>query len=152
MHLIYIDTDREPEIPDRMRLWGSGTEHRPMGYVELEKRADGKLYANDGEINLYVFNPNDAGKSLTGHEVRRAFASYRVLNACILDALLKHQDLVPEEWKLAMVFFWGTILKGINDHLFVEALVFKDGRFVRITMPLDCKWITRFPAALLQPA
>lgn len=45
------------------------------------------------------------------------------LNANVLDYLLAHPELIPEDWNGKSVFFWGTIYRRLYDgRLFVRYL------------------------------
>ncbi|MCX6795836.1 MAG: hypothetical protein NT165_03895 [Candidatus Falkowbacteria bacterium] len=45
-----------------------------------------------------------------------------LLNACVLDYLLTHQNLIPESWRSLEVIFWGTIYEDGNKNQFVRSL------------------------------
>ena len=51
---IVINADLNPNVPSGLYLTGEGTEHRKMGTIVLEKREDGKLYANGVEVVRYL--------------------------------------------------------------------------------------------------
>jgi hypothetical protein len=50
-------------------------------------------------------------KPITGDALRRKFAPLRLPNANILDYLLAHPTLIPDDWSDKKVFFWGTIYR-----------------------------------------
>ncbi len=87
-----------------------GTEHRQMGTIILEKRDDGKLYANSGKVVRHCEPEQNNVRSIKGYELREKLKDIQVLNACIADALLANPELIPDEWKSGYTYFWGTIL------------------------------------------
>ncbi|PIZ99774.1 MAG: hypothetical protein COX77_00545 [Candidatus Komeilibacteria bacterium CG_4_10_14_0_2_um_filter_37_10] len=61
--------------------------------------------------------------SIEGNDLRKEIVSPLVLNANVLDWLLDHPELIPEEWKRKYIFFWGTIYRGSDDNLYVRYLI-----------------------------
>jgi hypothetical protein len=58
------------------------------------------------------------------------------LNACALQYLLKHQDLIPEEWNYKLIYFWGTIYKRLgNQHVLCLC------RDAGGSWDWDCSWL-----------
>ena len=117
---IIVDCDADPEVPSGLYLTGEGTEHRKMGQITLEKRADGKLYANGKEVVRYLSKKQQGGNHIQGHKLRKELKDKQVLNACIPDALLANPHLIPEEWKSGLTYFWGTIFRRADGDLYVE--------------------------------
>ncbi len=119
-------TSVDGNLPPRMSpalCWIEGRgEHRRIGKVLLEKRTDGKLYANGVEVIRYLLPYQRSRKTIRGHELRKRLKSKQVLNACILDTLLKYPELIPEDWKKGRTYFWGTIFQGPRRLLCVEYL------------------------------
>jgi hypothetical protein len=62
--------------------------------------------------------------------LRKELAHQPTLNANVLDYLLKNQTLIPEEWKIWRVSFWGTIYGGLDDDLCVRCLGWYGGRWL----------------------
>lgn len=146
---ITIDGDLNPRIPSGFYLTGEGTEHRKMGKVTLEKRADGKLYANGVEVVSYLSPKQKDGRYIQGHKLRKELKDKQVLNACILDALLANPQLIPDEWKTGYTYFWGTIFRDAGGSLYVEYLYWNGGRWYWICDWLDYGWSDDSPAASL---
>lgn len=146
---ITIDTDRDPKIPSGLYLAGEGTEHRKMGKMKLEKRMDGKLYANDKEVIRHLSPNQQNGKNMKGHALRNELKDKQVLNACILDALLANPQLIPDEWKNGRTYFWGTIFRDADGSLCVEYLFWDDDRWNWYCHWLDNDWNDGEPAASL---
>ena len=101
---ITVDGDLNPIIPSNLYLTGEGTEHRKIGKVTLEKLANGKLYANGAEVVRYLSPNQKDGNAIQGHKLRKELKNKQLLNACIMDALLANQQLIPEEWKSGFTY------------------------------------------------
>jgi hypothetical protein len=71
-----------------------------------------------------------------GNKLRKELASKLVLNANVLDYLLAHTELIPEEWKGKYVFFWGTIYLYSGGRLYVRCLYWRGDRW-----NWDCFWL-----------
>ena len=114
---IVIDGDLNPNVPSGLYLTGDGTEHRKMGKITLEKREDGKLYANGVEVVRYLSPNQQNGKSIQGHKLRKELKDVQVLNACIMDALLANPQLILDEWKTGYTYFLGTTFRDAGGDL-----------------------------------
>lgn len=101
-----VDCDVMPEILFRK----DKDEHRKMGKMLLEKR-NGKLYANGREVIRHLLENQQERK---GYKSYQEMSQKTVLNLCILDYLLKHPELIPEEWKKGETYFLGTIFRDSN--------------------------------------
>jgi hypothetical protein len=98
-----VDCDANPETEWKIR------EHRKLGQLTLNNR-DGKLYANGVEVVLYLSTRQEKGESVLWSELSKELKGKPVLNACVSDYLLKHQELIPESWNGRM-YFWGSIFR-----------------------------------------
>ena len=58
------------------------------------------------------------------------------LSAKVLDYLLEHPELIPEEWKEKCVFFWGTIYRYTDDRLYVRYLCWFGSQW-----GWSCRWL-----------
>ncbi len=145
---IVINADLDPTIPSGLCLTGKGTEHRKMGQVTLEKRPDGKLYANGTEVVRHRV-PGQMNGTIQGHKLRKELEGVQVLNACIMDTLIANPGLIPDEWKTGYTYFWGTIFRSAGGNLFVEYLYWNDSRWVWDDRWLDNGWGGQRPAAAL---
>ncbi len=146
---ISVDCDVYPIIPFYLRLVGKEAEHRKMGKVMLEKRTDGNLYVDGVEVCRY-FSPNQKdGRHIQGHELRKELRNKRVLNACVLDAIFRNQQMIPDDWKTGLTYFWGTIFCNPEDHLCVECLYWYFGRWRWRYRSLEECWYYNSPAAVL---
>lgn len=102
---VVVDCDIYPKLPSTLFFTGEGTEHRRMGLVTLEKRADGKLYVNDREVVRCKPRKQLRGNWFLGRRLRK---DVQALNACIMDALLANPQLIPDAW-VGCTYFLGTI-------------------------------------------
>ena len=151
---IVVDSDLDPNIPSGLYLTGKRTEHRKMGKVILEKRPDGKLYANGKEVVRYLPPKQQNGKTIGGHKLRKELKDKQVLNACILDALFANPQLIPDGWKNGYTYFWGTIFSSedgslCDGSLCVKCLCWSDGGWYWDYLWLDRGWLGSGPAASL---
>jgi len=146
---LVVDCDARPRIPSGLSLEGEGTEHRTMGKITLEKRADGKLYANGREVVRYLSPNQQNSKVIQGHKLREELKGKRILNACILDALLANPELIPDDWKNGVTYFWGTIFRDADGDLYVEDLDWDGGGWYWGYDGLGNVWNADEPAACL---
>ena len=114
-----IDCDADPFVPS--------------GWTVESHNKGGQLAFNPTKVKLHLF-PNQQGrKCVEGNKLRKELASEPVLNANVLDYLLKNPRLIPEEWKkdasgnAICIFFWGTIYCDSSGGLCVRYLYW-DGR------------------------
>lgn len=129
-----IDCDADSFVPENWK-------------VESHKKC-GQLEWNPESISLYLSAGQKDGKCIEGNKLREELASKPVLNANVLDYLLAHPELIPEEWKGKYVFFWGTIYRGPDGDLDVRDLYWGGGGWY-----WDYRWLgpgfgDDFPAAL----
>jgi len=139
-----VDCDAMPEI---LSDWQK-EEHRKMGKMKLEKR-DGKLYANGQEVIRYLSENQKKGKAIAGYKLRQKLAGKIILNACILDYLRKHPELIPEEWKNGRTYFWGTIFRHSVGNLCVAYLYWFGSSWKWDYDWLDNDWFGSEPATCL---
>ena len=152
---ITINADLDPSVPSGLYLTGEGAEHRKMGTILLEKRENGKLYANGKEVVLDLSPNQQNGKTIKGHKLRKELKNKQVLNACIMDALRANPQLIPEDWKqdeqgrTRYIYFWGTIFRGADGDLYVEYLCWRGGQWYWNYDWLVYDWDDQYPAASL---
>lgn len=115
----------------------------------------------DYHNNMKSFNPKD----LTLHlepEQKEGSGVYpkgtvlakrlkeRACNASVLDHLIEHPELWPEEWKGKYVYFWGTIFRDpSNGFLYVRYGYWDGGEVVSNYRWLGNGWGSSRPAASL---
>ncbi|MFH0912430.1 MAG: hypothetical protein V1807_02095 [Patescibacteria group bacterium] len=88
------------------------------GWTVEEHREGDQLEWDPNKIQLYqsgqIYN--------NAREFYKGLVGKAVLNACVLDYLLAHPEIIPEEWKGKHIFFWGTVYKLPNCELCVRYL------------------------------
>ena len=102
-----INCDADPFVPDDWKV----EEHTKGGQFEW----------NTDNVELYLSDEQKKGP-IKGNELRKLLKDKPVLNANILDYLLAHSELIPEEWKGKAIFFWGTIYRNSDGDLCVRYL------------------------------
>jgi hypothetical protein len=138
-HGITVDTDVFLE-PPHLALRGAGTEHVMSGPILLEKLGD-KLYANDSEVVRHLSLLQKSGTMVCGHLLRKELKGMQVLNACVLEALLAHPELIPDGWKVGRTYFWGTVLMNGDVKLAVAYLVWEEkAGWIKYYDLLDSSW------------
>jgi hypothetical protein len=102
-----IDCDADPYVP--------------AGW-KAEHQREGQFKWAPSHVQLYLSEPQKKGTRIGSNKLRKELNGKPVLNANVLDYLLAHQDLIPEEWKRKYVFFWGTVYRDQYDQLCVRGL------------------------------
>lgn len=100
----------------------------PEGWEVEEHIKGGQFQWNPNGIKLYLSKKQQNG-SIEGNKLRKELANEPVLNANILDYLLAHPELIPEEWKGKYIFFWGTIYRYSDGRLCVRCLYWSGDRW-----------------------
>lgn len=78
----------------------------------------GKFIWGPSRVSLYLSERQKSGP-YAGWQLEDELKDKPVLNANVLDYLLAHPDLIPEDWKGKRVYFWGTIyqVEGFGRHV-----------------------------------
>lgn len=93
----------------------------PSGWSVEEHKKSGLFKFDPAKISFYLSKKQKKG-SIGGHDLRKDLADKPVMNANVLDYLLPHPELIPEEWKGKYIFFWGTIYRYSDGRLRVRSL------------------------------
>lgn len=115
-----IDLDKDPLIPSDH--W-TVEEHKKGGKMEWEPEKL-ELFLTEKQKTEYI----------GGHVLRKELGE-NVMNANVLDFLLKNPELIPESWKknskgdINFIYFWGTVYRDSDDGLCVRSLCFSGGRW-----------------------
>jgi hypothetical protein len=118
----------------------------PNGWT-VEEHRKGGLWKWNPRISLYLSKKQKKG-SIGGHDLRKELSGQPVLNANVLDYLFAHPELIPEEWKGKLVFFWGTIYRNSDGYLYVRCLGWDGSRWRWGHYWLGGGFGSRNPAAL----
>lgn len=95
----------------------------PKGWKVEEHIKGGQFEWDPTKVDLYL-SEKQRGGSIEGNKLRQELRGRSVLNANVLDYLLAHPNLIPEEWKGKYVFFWGTIYRYSAGDSYVRYLCF----------------------------
>jgi hypothetical protein len=135
-----IDLDADPFVPNNWKV---------------EKHQQGGSFKWDPAQVQFHLSPNQQnGKVIEGNKLRKELEGKSVFNANLLDYLLAHPNLIPEEWKqdeqgrTRYIFFWGTIYRYSDGNLCVRYLYWHVGRWQWGCSWLDDGWDDQRPAAL----
>lgn len=97
----------------------------PSGW-SVEKHTPGGQWPWDpSKIILYLSKKQKKSGTIEGNKLRQELEKLEgmlTLNANVLDYLLAHPEIIPEEWKGKAVFFWGTIYRHSDGYLIVRCL------------------------------
>lgn len=135
-----IDCDADPFVPDGWRV----EEHQRRGQFKFDPKA----------VRFHLSEPQRRERPIEGNKLRKELANEPVLNANVLDYLLAHPEIIPENWKkdekgrTRYIFFWGTIYRDADGDLCVRHLFWLDGRWHRDYFWLSGAWGVGNPAAL----
>jgi hypothetical protein len=129
-----IDCDSLPSIPDHCCI----EEHQKGGSFQWDP----------AQVALYLSSRQSRNKKVKGHNLQKDLSGRPLMNACILDFLLLHRELIPEDWKGKRVYFWGTKYRDDNGELFVRAL-WLGSPIPELSKSLRFDWGILEPAALL---
>lgn len=131
-----INTSADPFLPSG---WQGVEEHRrEMGQMEWDPT----------KVSLYLSFRQQGGRVIGGHDLRQELRGQPVLNACVLDFLLAHPELIPEEWKGRYIYFWGTIYRYSDVSLCVRFLCWDGLRWGWRYYWLGSDWDDDYPAAV----
>lgn len=83
------------------------------------------------QVGLFLSDDQKNRNAILGYKLLEELEGKSVLNACVLDWLLDHQEFIPKEWKKDSIFFWGTIWLDKDDVPHVQGLVWSDTKWVR---------------------
>ncbi len=135
-----IDLDADPFVPD--------------GWKVEEHQKGGAFKWNPAEVKLHLDSGQKNGKRIEGDKLRKRLKGMPVLNANVLDYLLKNPQLIPEDWKkdekgnIHYIFFWGTIYRYSVGRLCARCLCWSDGGWRWDARRLDLDWYGDDPAAV----
>jgi hypothetical protein len=117
-----IDLDANPLIPYN-------------GWEVNSHKKGGKFVWNPTKVHLFLSERQKEGESVEGNKLMIELEKHQVFNANLLDYLLEHPNLIPEEWKVNSegqtnyIFFWGTIYRDSDGDLCVRSLCFDGGHW-----------------------
>jgi len=138
-----IDCDANPFNP-----WAND------GFTIEEHQKGGQWKFDPKQVEFFLSSDQKDGRVIKGNKLRKELAKKSVFNANVLDYLLAHPELIPDEWKTdgngntRYIFFWGTVYRDRDGILFVRYLYWDDGRWDWSYDWLDNDWDGNYPAAV----
>lgn len=121
----------------------------PSGWKVESHQKSGRFTWDPTKVELHLSPNQQDGKVITGTKLQKELSGMPVLNANILDYLLAHPELIPEDWKGKYVNFWGTIYRDSDGDLSVRYLFWNDGQWDWDYIWLVDDWYDLHPAALV---
>ncbi|HAU66637.1 MAG: hypothetical protein UT30_C0011G0036 [Candidatus Uhrbacteria bacterium GW2011_GWF2_39_13] len=105
-------------------------EWKQRGWKIESHEGHGILELDPSKLGLHFSPSHNNGKRIKGNKLLTELQSEKisVLNACVLDYLLAHPEIIPEDWKInengnnLFTSFLGTIYRGSNNNLYVRYL------------------------------
>jgi hypothetical protein len=122
------------------------------GVVIEEHQKGGQFKWDASQVAFHLADSQKNG--IQGHKLRKELQGKPVLNANLLDYLLAHPELIPEDWKkdengnTRYIFFWGTVYRNRVGNLFVRYLYWLGDRWDWSYRWLGSDWSGRSPVAL----
>ncbi|MFH1226099.1 MAG: hypothetical protein V1684_02370 [bacterium] len=130
-----IDCDADPFIP--------------KGWTLEEHKKGGQFQFDPTKIELFLSQKQQKGEVIEGNKLREELMGKPVLNANVLEYLLVHPELIPEEWKGKWIYFWGTIYRNSGGNLCVRCLRWRGSQWFWHDDWLGYGWDGVEPAAVL---
>lgn len=148
-HLINLAGDCMPKVWKDQGGWSIRPEDQIKGVMKT-----GVLEITDlvKQIVLHLSPNQKDGKVIEGNKLRAELETDKVpvLNACVLDYLLLHPELIPEEWKtVGAIYFWGTVYRRPGGSLYVRCLCWGGSAWYWDGYWLGNDWNGQRPAATL---
>jgi hypothetical protein len=122
------------------------------GVVIDEHQKSGQWKFDPEQVKFHLADGQKNG--IQGHKLRKELQGKPVFNANLLDYLLAHPELIPEDWKkdengnTRYIFFWGTIYRLRDGDLYVRYLYWDGVRWRWSNFWLGHDWHGFRPAAL----
>lgn len=149
-NVIYVNLDAPPKLPfDGAEV----KENAGGGWVKVERRKTG-LYVNGKKIVLHLDEGQKDGKVMVGTKLKEALTGKSVEHPNILDALMEHTHLIPDDWKqdgqgrTIYIFFWAVVFRHRGGFLYVRCLYWDFGAWQTDCGWLGSGWDGRNPAAV----
>jgi len=129
---LIINLDVDPYLPDGWKI----EQHLKQGQLKL----------NSEEIYIYL-SEKSTNAVIQGRFLEKESIGRNGLNANVLDYLLDHTELIPQEsLKGRDVYFWGTIYRNHENYLFVRVLARYGKRWIWRGEFIAKDWSMEVPA------
>lgn len=125
----------------------------PRGLEVHNHIKGGQLEWNPQKVMLYLPEKQKTGWVI-GFKIYDEIMRQPVLNANVLDYLLQHTELIPEEWEEKEIHFWGTIYRTSPSSIDLIKVRFlyrnwKDGKWYSYYSQIPAgQFCKRHPAAV----
>ncbi len=136
-NLIWVNLDAPPKLPfDGAEV----KENAGGGWVKVERRKTG-LFVDGKKIILHLDEGQKDGKVMVGTKLAEALTGKSVEHPNVLDALMEHPHLIPDEFKqdgqgrTIYIFFWAVKFRDRDGSLYVRYLCWDGGAWRS-----DCYW------------
>lgn len=142
------DLGADPYLPDGWKV----EEHKKGTVAKLERKGN-DLYLDGKKIEFWL-SSEQKRSVITGNILRAKLKGKPVLNANLLEHLLKNPHLIPETWKkdengdTRYIFFWGTVYRDTVGSLCVRYLYWRGDEWRWICRWLGYDWGSSDPAAV----
>ena len=87
---------------------------------------------------------------MNGQLLQRELRDKRVLNACVLDALLEYPQFIPAAFRPFKIYFWGTLFQDGSGRTYVACIAWNGERWERGIRSLDSGFSAKELAACVQ--
>jgi len=128
-NVIFVNLDAPPKLPfDGAEV----KENAGGGWVKVERRKTG-LFVDGKKIILHLGEGQKDGKVMVGTTLAEALTGKSVEHPNVLDALMEHPHLIPDEFKqdekgrTIYIFFWAVKFRDRHGRLCVRYLYWDDG-------------------------
>jgi hypothetical protein len=124
------------------------------GFTVAMHQKDGQFAFTPEGVRLHLVEGQSEDGGVEWDKIGRELSHQPVLNANVLDYLLTHPEISPDEWKqddngaVRCVLFWGTIYRHSGGTQCVRLLMWDDDQWHCLYVPLEGKFGIKHPAAL----
>lgn len=118
----------------------------PKGYDWTIEFHDNVTSFDPSKLSFHL-EPEQEKRYING-EILSERMKGKGLNANVLEYLLKHPKLIPEDWKGKFIYFWGTIYRRSGGYLLIRCLCWRGGAWRWGSHWLDGDWYSSSPAAV----
>ncbi len=137
-NIIWVNLGAPPKLPfDGAEV----KENAGGGWVRVERRKTG-LFVDGKKIILHLDEGQKDDKVMVGTKLAEALTGKSVEHPNVLDALMEHPHLIPDEFKqdgqgrTIYIFFWAVKFRGRGGNLCVRYLYWNLGAWRAY-----CSWL-----------
>jgi hypothetical protein len=113
----------EAEVKDQYIIDCNAEPYLPPGFKGVDfHRKHGQLLWSPDKVELLCSQEQQGDDKIEGKDLWDKLQDEPLLNANVLDYLLKNPYLIPDSWKGKRVYFWGTVYRDHNNNQCVRCL------------------------------